>query len=195
MIKDLTAAEARWLECLDAARQAGTNEVLAMAVSGLGDVGLLRGDLEQAAARFTEALALNQELGFTEHMADMCLCLAAVANAEEDGERTARCSARATRSTSRSAAGSASRRRPTRPQRRPGRSPTSGNRASRPRSRKAAGTLTRSCKTRCADRPPSKSPRRSARRVNPPPVRSRTTFRSDDDRHGAAVHDQAAPVT
>jgi hypothetical protein len=90
MTHDLAAAEAHWLECIDAAREAGTNELLAMAVSGLGDVALLRGELDPAAARFTEALTLNHELGFTENMAEMCLCLAAVANGRGDGERTAR---------------------------------------------------------------------------------------------------------
>jgi hypothetical protein len=75
---------------LAVAQEAGTSEGAALAVSGLGDVALARGATERAGQRFREALAVYEQLGFPELLADICVCLAAVANADDELELAAR---------------------------------------------------------------------------------------------------------
>ena len=87
---DVDRAETLWEECLAAAEEAGTSEGAALAVSGLGDVALARGAPERAGQRFREALAIYEQLGFPELLGDICVCLAAVANAEGDLEQAVR---------------------------------------------------------------------------------------------------------
>jgi predicted ATPase/DNA-binding SARP family transcriptional activator len=90
MAGDLDRAEALWDECLTVAREAGSSEVTAMAVSGLGDIELARGAPERALERFRDALAIYDELAVATLIADICVCLAAVAKAQGELERAAR---------------------------------------------------------------------------------------------------------
>ena len=90
MTEDVSRAEQLWESCLEAASEAETTEVMALAISGLGDIALARGDLDRAGRRFREALAIYSQLGFPDLEADMCVCLAAVAAGEDQLERAAR---------------------------------------------------------------------------------------------------------
>lgn len=90
MTADVDRAEALWQEALSAARDAGTSEVTALATSGLGDVALARDAPERAKEWFREALAIYDQLGFPELQADMCICLAAAARADDELEHAAR---------------------------------------------------------------------------------------------------------
>ncbi len=90
MTDDVSRAEQLWKSCREAAGNAETTEVMALAISGLGDIALARGDLGRAGRQFREALAVYSQLGFPDLEADMCVCLAAVAARENQLERAAR---------------------------------------------------------------------------------------------------------
>ena len=86
---DVERAEALWTETLEAARES-SSELTAYAMSGLGDVALARGEIDRAAERFRQALAIHDELETLELLADNCTCLSAVAKSGGDLERAAR---------------------------------------------------------------------------------------------------------
>jgi ATP/maltotriose-dependent transcriptional regulator MalT len=86
---EVERAETLWSETLEVARES-SRELTAYAMSGLGDVALARDDLEDAAQRFRQALAIHDELGTLELLADNCTCLSAVAKSGGELERAAR---------------------------------------------------------------------------------------------------------
>jgi non-specific serine/threonine protein kinase len=90
MVRDVERAESLWVECLAVARSDDLSEITAMALTGLGDVALAHAAPDRAKESFREALAMYQELGFPELLADTCVCLAAVGNAEGELHHAAR---------------------------------------------------------------------------------------------------------
>jgi tetratricopeptide (TPR) repeat protein len=90
MARDVDRAESLWVECLAIAREDGLSEATAMSLTGLGDVALSRNSPEQAKQSFREALAMYEELGFPELLADTCVCLAAAAHAQGEVEHAVR---------------------------------------------------------------------------------------------------------
>ena len=87
---DVERAESLWVECLAIAREENLSEAAAMSLTGLGDVALSRNAPAQAKQSFRAALAMYEELGFPELLADTCFCLAAVAHAEGEVEHAVR---------------------------------------------------------------------------------------------------------